>query len=143
MKPSTKPPEEIGQLRITIANLTESEAAEMALETINRMAWLSQVEINILLLLIKNGEMFGKEMVDASNGILKMQCIFTFLCRMKKKGLIEEIEERSPEPGESGHKRVYYRISKIGRSAIRVYLLLGWCLALENEGSVTPPDRSI
>lgn len=67
----------------------------------NNFPKLSQKEMLILEMLIGKGEMFGLEMVEASEGDLKRGTIYVTLQRMGDKGYIESREEprQSPEIG--------------------------------------------
>ncbi len=69
---------------------------------------LSRKEFSILQLLISKGEMFGLEMVEASEGELKRGTIYVTLQRMGDKGYIESREEPRELP-EIGIPRRKYR----------------------------------
>lgn len=78
---------------------------------------LSRKEFSILQLLISNGEMFGLEMVEASEGELKRGTIYVTLQRMGDKGYIESREEPRELP-EIGIPRRKYSATGLGE---RVY----------------------
>lgn len=78
---------------------------------------LSRKEFSILQLLISNGEMFGLEMVEASEGELKRGTIYVTLQRMGDKGYIESREEARELP-EIGIPRRKYQATGLGE---RVY----------------------
>lgn len=92
---------------------------------------LSNKETLILEMLIANEEMFGLEMVEASEGSLKRGTIYVTLQRMGEKGLVESREEPRPE-GEIGIARRIYKVSALGQRIFKAqklaleYLNLGW-----------------
>ena len=59
----------------------------------NEFPKLSSKEFKILQLLIFSGEMFGLEMLEASEGELKRGTIYVTLQRMGDKGYVESREE--------------------------------------------------
>lgn len=67
----------------------------------NEFPKLSGKEMKALELLIHNGEMFGLEMVEASEGELKRGTIYVTLSRMCDKGYLDSREEprQAPEIG--------------------------------------------
>ena len=72
----------------------------------NEFPALSGVEYLIMELLEENGEMFGLEMVQQSEGELKKGTIYVTLGRMADKGLVTSwTESESTEPG--GSRRIY------------------------------------
>ena len=83
----------------------------------NEFPKLSRKEFKILELLIAKGEMFGLEMVEASEGELKRGTIYVTLQRMGDKGYIESREEPRPMP-EIGIPRRKYWATGLGE---RVY----------------------
>ena len=78
---------------------------------------LSSKEFKILQLLISNGEMFGLEMIEASEGELKRGTIYVTLQRMGDKGYVESREEPRQNP-EIGIPRRKYWATGLGK---RVY----------------------
>ena len=78
---------------------------------------LSRKEMLTLELLISKGEMFGLEMVEASEGELKRGTIYVTLQRMSDKGYIESREEPRIIP-EIGIPRRKYQATGLGE---RVY----------------------
>jgi PadR family transcriptional regulator PadR len=79
---------------------------------------LSRKEALILEMLIeKLGELFGLEMVEASNGNLKRGTVYVTLQRMEEKGLIESRKEARPE-GELGIPRRLYKITGHGQRVL-------------------------
>jgi predicted transcriptional regulator len=79
---------------------------------------LSRKEDLILQMMIdKCGELFGLEMVNASNGKLKRGTIYVTLQRMEEKGLIESRREARPE-GQIGIPRRLYKITGHGERVL-------------------------
>jgi PadR family transcriptional regulator, regulatory protein PadR len=76
---------------------------------------LSGKEAEILRLLVANGEMYGLEMVGASQ-TLKRGTIYVTLMRMAEKGYVESREEESPPPD-----RPARRLYKATGHGVRVY----------------------
>ena len=68
---------------------------------------LSRKEFKILELLIAKGEMFGLEMVEASEGELKRGTIYVTLQRMGDKGFVESREEPRTKPDIGIPRRKY------------------------------------
>ena len=83
----------------------------------NEFPKLSPKEMLTLEMLISNGEMFGLEMVEASEGDLKRGTIYVTLQRMSDKGYIESREEPRTMP-EIGIPRRKYWATGLGE---RVY----------------------
>lgn len=76
---------------------------------------LSGKEAEILRLLMTNGEMYGLEMVGASQ-TLKRGTIYVTLMRMAEKGYVESCEETSPPPDRPARK-----LYKATGHGVRVY----------------------
>ncbi len=83
----------------------------------NEFPKLSRKEFTVLGMLIGKGEMFGLEMVEASQGELKRGTIYVTLQRMGDKGYIESREEPRLMP-EIGIPRRKYWATGLGE---RVY----------------------
>lgn len=83
----------------------------------NEFPKLSRKEMLTLEMLIGKGEMFGLEMVEASEGELKRGTIYVTLQRMGDKGYIESREVPRTMP-EIGIPRRKYRATGLGE---RVY----------------------
>ena len=79
----------------------------------NEFPKLSRKEMAILAMLIGKGEMFGLEMVGASEGELKRGTIYVTLQRMGDKGYIESREEPRTMP-EIGIPRRKYQATGLG-----------------------------
>ena len=83
----------------------------------NEFPKLSRKEFKVLELLIAKGEMFGLEMVEASEDELKRGTIYVTLQRMGDKGYVESREEPRTMP-EVGIPRRKYWATGLGE---RVY----------------------
>ncbi|CAN5237571.1 hypothetical protein BH20ACI2_BH20ACI2_00780 [soil metagenome] len=79
---------------------------------------LSRKETLILELLMSKDEMFGLEMVEASEGGLKRGTIYVTLQRMADKGYVESREEPRPVP-EIGIPRRKYKATGLGERVFR------------------------
>jgi len=79
----------------------------------NEFPKLSRKEFTVLGMLIGRGEMFGLEMVEASQGELKRGTIYVTLQRMGDKGYIESREEPRLMP-EIGIPRRKYLATGLG-----------------------------
>ena len=79
---------------------------------------LSKKETIILDLLVENEEMFGLEMVKASEGNLKRGSIYVLLSRMADKGYVESREEPRKLP-EIGIPRRKFMASDLGKRVHR------------------------
>ncbi len=75
---------------------------------------LSEKELLVLEMLIEKDEMFGLEMVEASNEELKRGTIYITLGRMVEKGYVESREEPRIEP-EIGIARRHYKATALGK----------------------------
>ena len=87
----------------------------------NEFPKLSHKEFKILQLLISTGEMFGLEMVEASEGELKRGTVYVTLQRMSDKGYIESREESRQTP-EIGIPRRKYHATGLGERVYRTNL---------------------
>lgn len=68
---------------------------------------LSEKEFTIMEMLINEGEMFGLEMVDVSEGELKKGTIYVTLQRMADKDLVDSFEEERAENETGIARRIY------------------------------------
>jgi DNA-binding PadR family transcriptional regulator len=84
----------------------------------NEFPKLSRKEFKILELLIAKGEMFGLEMVEASEGELPRGTIYVTLQRMGDKGYVESREEPRQMP-EIGIPRRKYSATGLGERVYR------------------------
>jgi PadR family transcriptional regulator PadR len=87
----------------------------------NEFPKLSRKEFLILEMLISKGEMFGLEMVEASEGNLKRGTIYVTLQRMGDKGYIESREEPRSMP-EIGIPRRKYWSTGLGEKVYQTNL---------------------
>ena len=87
----------------------------------NEFPKLSPKEMLTLEMLISNGEMFGLEMVEASEGELKRGTIYVTLQRMSDKGYIESREEPRTMP-EIGIPRRKYMLTGLGEKVYQTNL---------------------
>src|ERR1051325_6366579 len=82
---------------------------------------VSRKELLILELLLENKrELYGLEMVEASNGALKRGTIYVTLQRMQEKGLVDSKPEPRTAP-EIGIPRRLYSVSGYGQRVYRAY----------------------
>ena len=92
---------------------------------------LPATERLILEMLVSSGnEMFGLELIEASNGRLKRGTIYVTLQRMAKKGLVESREEARVAP-EIGIPRRLYVASGFGVRVLRAYASAASTFAME------------
>jgi len=88
---------------------------------------LSGIEYLIMEMLERNGEMFGLEMVDFSDGALKNGTIYVTLGRMVDKDLVDSRVEE-----DDGQKRLYFptdygkRVHKAQEIALKYLNMGGW-----------------
>lgn len=68
---------------------------------------LSNKEHQILELLITNGEMYGLQMVQESNGALARGTVYVMLDRMADKGLVESRVDDNPQRMSGLPRRLY------------------------------------
>ena len=87
----------------------------------NEFPKLSTKEFLILQMLVSRGEMFGLEMVEASEGELKRGTIYVTLQRMSDKGYVESREEPREHP-EIGIPRRQYQATGLGENVYRANL---------------------
>ena len=85
---------------------------------------LSPKEALILEMLITRGEMYGLEMVSASDGRLKRGTVYVTLGRMGGKGYVEAV----PEQSDSGLPQRRYRPTGLGDRVLRAWELAGMSL---------------
>ncbi len=87
----------------------------------NEFPKLSRKEMLILEMLIGKGEMFGLEMVEASEDELKRGTIYVTLQRMGDKGFVESREEPRQIP-EIGIPRRKYLATGLGEKVYQINL---------------------
>lgn len=81
---------------------------------------LSSKELLILELLIGAKEMYGLELVAASDGALKRGTVYVTLGRMEDKGYVTSKLESAP-PAAGGLPRRVYGATPLGREALAVW----------------------
>lgn len=79
----------------------------------------SPKEAEILALLLDNGEMYGLQMVQFSNGALKRGTIYVVLDRLEDQKLVSSRSE--VQPGAAGLARRFYKITGHGQRALTAY----------------------
>jgi PadR family transcriptional regulator len=96
---------------------------------------LSHKEALILDMLLSSArELYGLEMVDASNGELKRGTIYVTLQRMKEKGFIDSRQEARPAP-EIGIARRLYSPTGHGQRVLACYKATRSVLTFEPAGA--------
>lgn len=75
----------------------------------------------LILSLMRSGEMYGLELVGASDGALKRGTVYVTLGRMEGKGFITSRVEDSTPPG-GGLPRRLYKATPLGRQLLSVSL---------------------
>jgi DNA-binding PadR family transcriptional regulator len=83
------------------------------------MRSLSPKEQCILALLVTHRELYGLELVGASQGELKRGTVYVTLSRMEEKGLVHARLERVPK--HSGLPRRIYRASALGTCLLNAH----------------------
>lgn len=86
----------------------------------NRMPRLSSIEVLILRLLVSSRELYGLEMVEASNGHLKRGTVYVTLSRMENKGYITSRQEKTP-PSAPGIPRRLYKLTADGKRVLAAW----------------------
>ena len=85
---------------------------------------------SLILELLRDGERFGLELIDASGERLKRGTVYVTLSRMEAKGFVESRQEERP-PGAIGLPRRLYKVTPYGLKVHEAYLLLRDALALK------------
>lgn len=78
----------------------------------------SPYETVILNLLLREGELFGLELIEKSNGFLKRGTVYVLLDRLENEGLVKSKLRDAPK-GAQGPARRVYRITGSGQKALR------------------------
>lgn len=89
---------------------------------------MSSIE-SLVLELLRGGERYGLELVEASGGKLKRGSVYVTLSRMEDKGFVESRQEERPA-GAIGLPRRLYRATSYGLKVHDAYQLLREALAL-------------
>jgi DNA-binding PadR family transcriptional regulator len=95
----------------------------------SRLPSISSVE-SLVIDLLRDGERYGLELVDASNRQLKRGTIYVTLSRMETKGFVLSRQE-APQAAAIGLPRRMYRVTPYGLKVHRAYKLLREALALK------------
>jgi DNA-binding PadR family transcriptional regulator len=98
-------------------------------EISDRLPSISSVE-SLIIDLLRDGERYGLELVDASNRKLKRGTIYVTLSRMETKGFVVSRQEE-PHAAAIGLPRRMYRVTPYGLKVHRAYKLLREALALK------------
>lgn len=94
-----------------------------------RLPSMSRTE-SLVMALLGDGERYGLELVDSSQGALKRGSVYVILARMEGKGFVDSWqEERSP--GASGLPRRLYRATPYGLKVHEAFATLREALALK------------
>jgi DNA-binding PadR family transcriptional regulator len=91
---------------------------------------LSAVETVILDLLSEKPEMYGLELVEASQGRVKRGTVYVTLARMERKGYVRS-EQEARAPGAIGLPRRMYRATPLGLRVREAWALARRTLAWE------------
>ena len=87
-----------------------------------------------MLELLRDGERYGLELVEASRGQLKRGTVYVTLGRMERKGFVASRQEVRP-PGAIGLPRRLYTATAYGLKVLEAYELLREALALRPSES--------
>jgi PadR family transcriptional regulator PadR len=85
-----------------------------------RVLTLSAKETLILEQLVRDGELYGLQMVAASRGRLKRGTVYVTLGRMEDKGYVTSRQEDAPAEA-GGLPRRLYRATPLGRRVLKVW----------------------
>jgi DNA-binding PadR family transcriptional regulator len=85
---------------------------------------------SLVLELLRDGNQYGLELVEASKGALKRGSVYVTLSRMEAKGFVESWQEERA-PGAIGLPRRMYRATTYGLKVHDAYQLLREALALK------------
>lgn len=93
-----------------------------------RLPSMSRTE-SIVMDLLRRGDQYGLELVEASSGALKRGSVYVILARMEEKGFVESRQE-SPQKA-SGAPRRLYRATDYGIKVHDAFSMLREALALK------------
>ena len=85
----------------------------------------------LVLELLLDGPDFGLNLVARSGGTLKRGTVYVTLGRMERKGFITS-EQEPQAPGAIGLPRRIYRVTPLGKRALRAWATLARALAPEH-----------
>jgi DNA-binding PadR family transcriptional regulator len=91
---------------------------------------LSLIQTLILDLLAEKGEMYGLELVEASQERIKRGTVYVTLARMEQKGYVRSLQE-ARAPGSIGLPRRMYRATPLGMRVREAWALARRTLAWE------------
>lgn len=91
---------------------------------------LSVIQTLILDLLAQKGEMYGLELVEASQQRIKRGTVYVTLARMEQKGYVSSLQE-TRAPGAIGLPRRMYRATPLGKRVREAWALARRTLAWE------------
>lgn len=97
-------------------------------EQSERLPVPSQKEALIMQLLARNGEQYGLQMVDGSDGELKRGTVYVTLDRMEDKGYLTSRQEEKL-PGAIGLPRRLYKLTGHGARVLHAWEAYGVALA--------------
>jgi DNA-binding PadR family transcriptional regulator len=100
---------------------------------------LSTTEERILDLLIREDEMFGLQIVQASHGGVKRGTVYVTLGRMQDKGFVESRTE-PPVPGAIGLPRRLYRPTAYGVAVHRAWAQASRAIARLKPARLKPRE---
>jgi PadR family transcriptional regulator PadR len=89
-----------------------------------RVLTLSAKETLILAELMRDGELYGLQMVAASRGRLKRGTVYVTLGRMEDKGYVTSRQEEAPADA-GGLPRRLYRATPLGRRVLKAWTRAG------------------
>ena len=93
-----------------------------------RLPSMSRTE-SLVMALLRDGDRYGLELVDASNGTLKRGSVYVILARMEEKGFVDSRQEVRPAR-EGGAPRRLYRATEYGLKVHDAFSILREALAL-------------
>jgi DNA-binding PadR family transcriptional regulator len=91
---------------------------------------LSVIQTLILDLLARKGEMYGLELVEASQERIKRGTVYVTLARMEQKGYVSSLQE-ARAPGAIGLPRRMYRATPLGMRVREAWAVARRTLAWE------------
>ena len=94
-----------------------------------RLPSMSRTE-SLVMELLRTGERYGLELVDASGGTLKRGSVYVILARMEEKAFVDSRQEERSQ-GVPGLPRRLYRATPYGRKVHEAFALLSDALALK------------
>ena len=94
-----------------------------------RLPSMSRTE-SLVMDLLRDGDRYGLELVEASNGTLKRGSVYVILARMEEKGFVDSRQEVRPAR-EGGPPRRLYRATEYGLKVHDAFALLSEALALK------------